>query len=159
MLDFVRHSNKALLPAPVPLRTLPQRINGYQVSSSSMENNHIVKRDKSRASITPTERTELWKRFQELNLTDYCYQNNPALLSNHDRYDRSLSTARDNILRKSILSRTGKSALKKSVSFADDTPKEKNTQGISSESVIYDVPKAIAIPSHFDIPRENAYLL
>ncbi|WP_300000096.1 hypothetical protein [uncultured Cedecea sp.] len=47
------------------------QIHGYQVTCSSKQHIHPVKRDKAKASMTAKERSDLWKRFKNIDMEEY----------------------------------------------------------------------------------------
>lgn len=47
------------------------QVNNYQVTCSSKQDIQPVKRDKAKASMTAKERLNLWKRFQNIDMTEY----------------------------------------------------------------------------------------
>ena len=170
MLSILAYSNNATLPArrpPLPPKP-KQWVNGYQVSGTHIQNIQPVKRDKSRCSITASERTNLWQRFKNINLTDYHCQNNIILSAKTTASEQDVQGTYRSILRKPITPAHRQAAIKKSVSFSDNMPEKKSikpdtqpgiaTQGNASRTrpadpVIYDIPRTRPIPAHYDIPR------
>ena len=58
-----------------PSPSSPERqVNDYRVSCSSQQHIHPVKRDKSRASLTAKERSDLCPRFQNIAPAEYQHQ-------------------------------------------------------------------------------------
>lgn len=76
-------------PSSQELQIKEHQVKDYRVSCSSRQHIHPVKRDKSRASLTAKERSDLWQRFQNIDPTEYQHQGKAMqLLTSSSSYVR-----------------------------------------------------------------------
>jgi hypothetical protein len=106
------------------------------VTCSGKQHIHPVKRDKAKASMTAKERSNLWKHFQNLDMTEYPNQNNSIQTLNSNLSIRLQKIDSD-------------SPLPHPVSADYDIPRP---HPISAD---YDIPRPHPIYSDYDIPRPH----
>ena len=128
---LIQFDINALLHAPQHL------VQNYQVTCSGKQDIHPVKRDKAKASMTAKERSDLWKRFKNIDMTEYQNQNNAIPITNSNQSD---------IRRQKVDSDT---PLSLPASADYDIPR---SHLISAD---YDIPRPHPISADYDIPRPH----
>ena len=126
------------------------QVNNYQVTCSSQQHIHPVKRDKAKASMTAKERSDLWKRFQNIDMVEYQDQYKATQIVNS-----SLSYVR-------LPKIDGNTPLSNPVYADYDIPRP---HPVSTDYDIprphpdyadYDIPRSYPVSADYNIPRPHS---